>query len=132
MERRYYHAKVVLKDGELVCCACGAKVDETLRFPNPCAIPTSSATIVNHLPILISVYNCRAFLVAEIPVSPSTVRVVPLEYDEKIADLLEELIENDVYGAGGGLNMSGYYPLSDKTAELVAKWLEDGKIWLDF
>ena len=131
MERRYFHAEVVYQGGELICRACRTKVDAMLRSTTPCIIPTTFATIVNQLPILISVYNCKAILIAEIPVSPSTVRLIAFDYADDIADEIESLLEEDVYKCGGALNMSGFYPLSNRTTERVAQWLAEGKLWLD-
>jgi len=131
MKKLYYHSEIVYRDGKFVCNACGEEVDEFLRSTNPCVIPTTSATVIDNLPVLISVYNCVAFLVAEVSKEDGGVLVVSFDYDDSIADQLERLLERDIEMAGGAINMSGYYPLSDKTARRIQKWFREGKLWLD-
>jgi len=128
--RRYFHARVVFKDGKCVCDECGAEVDEMLTSSSPCVVKTTALTVINNLPVMISVYNCQAFLVAEIPTGWASWRVIAFEESEEIADELASLLERDIYEQGGGLNMSGYYSLSTETAVKVAKWLEEGKLRL--
>jgi hypothetical protein len=129
-ERRYYHAEVTLSEnGRLVCQACGAEVDKFLRSPQPCRYPTSAVTLIGELPICIHVSNLRATLIAEIPTSASTVKIVVLAPDEDIADELDDLLVTDVENQGG-LNISGFYTLSDETAQKVDEWLRTGKLRL--
>ena len=131
MKKLYYHSEIVYRDGKFVCNACGEEVDEFLRSSNPCVVPTSTVTVINNLPICIAVWNCVAFLVAEIPKDDGGVLVTAFECDDAIVDQLERLLERDIERAGGAINMSGYYPLSDKTARRIQKWFREGKLWLD-
>jgi hypothetical protein len=85
--------------------------------------------MIGGLPIYIHVANMRATLVAEIPTSASTVKIVVLSPDEDIADELYGLLVADVKDQGA-LNISGFYTLSDITAQKVDAWLKAGKLCL--
>jgi hypothetical protein len=128
-ERRYYHAEVTFSEGRLICQACGAEVDEFLRSPQPCKYQTAAVTMIGELPICIHVANMRATLVAEISTSASITKLVVLSPDEDIADELYDLLVTDVKEQGA-LNISGFYTLSDITAQKVDEWLKAGKLRL--
>jgi hypothetical protein len=120
---------MLVQDRRLICQACGAEVDEFLRSLQPCRYPTPAVTLIVGLPICIHVSNLRATLIAEIPTSASTVKIVVLEPDEDIANELDDLLVTDVENQGG-LNISGFYTLSDETAQKVDEWLRTGKLRL--
>ena len=129
MKKKHFHAEVVFKDGKYICGECGAEVDEYLTSETPCTVKTTALTIVEELPLFISVYNCQANLAAQIRDTQGGFRVAILEpSDDSIIDEFYQALEDDVYDQGGALNISGWYSLTEQTAEKVARWLEEGKL----
>jgi len=128
MKRKYFHAEVHFENGKFVCASCGSEVDEYLTSDAPCTEQTTALTVIDSLPLFISVYNCAARLAAQIPNSDGSFSVVTFEPSDEIADEFYEMIEDDIYKQGGALNLSGWYSLSDRTARQLAKWLKAGKV----
>jgi hypothetical protein len=137
MKKLYYHGGVVLQEGRAVCSICGVEVDDDLLSEKPCGISTAYYIVFDELPEyadvywVISVSNFRAALLAGKQV-PGGMRYESVSAkDEYLAEQLEDFLLASVEASGGARNISGFYGISDKLANLLRDWLADEKIILD-
>ena len=123
----------MFRNNELTCLDCGAKIDQFLSSDKACIRPTTLLEVLSKY-VRISVYNCNAFLVAELPLTPLgsvSVLVQAFDPDPSIEDELSELLQEEVEAQGGGLTMSGYYDLyNPEVIQQIARWIEEGKLKL--
>jgi len=130
---KFYHRRIMFRNDELICLDCGAKIDQFLSSDKECVHPTTLLEVLSKY-VRISVYNCNAFLVAELPLTPLgsvSVLVQAFDPDPSIEDELSEMLEQEVESQGGGLTMSGYYDLyNSQVIRKIARWIEEGKLKL--
>jgi len=63
---------------------------------------------------------------------PGRMRYVSVSVkDDCLVELLEDILLASVEASGGARNISGFYGISDKLANLLRDWLADEKIILD-
>ncbi|MEM0504131.1 MAG: hypothetical protein QXT58_05420 [Archaeoglobaceae archaeon] len=75
------------------------------------------------------VYNCQVCLAAEIELPRGAGRLVC--YPDELPEELEEAAMRDIRNVGGGINISGQYPLSAESRELIQQKLgEEVRAWL--
>jgi len=78
----------------------------------------------------VSVWNCIAELVAYTETPDGKRCYLDIVADEEVLDRLDELAEESVYRAGGAINISGLYPLSDELKCYLVECLARGTIRL--
>jgi len=108
----YIHSAAQVKDGKMVCVACGAELPNgTLKTTFPCAAGYSIPFDEN---VQISVWNCYP-----------TVFVLGIALDEVVSEKekerLYDLAVDSVEAAGGAINFSGMYPPSEKLVRFAQK-----------
>jgi len=138
MKKLYYHGGgVILQEGRAICSMCGVEVNDNLLSEKPCSIPTAHYVVFDELPEyadvywVISVSNFRAALLAGKQV-PGGMRYVSVSVkDDCLVEQLEDILLASVEASGGARNISGFYGISDKLANLLRDWLADEKIILD-
>jgi len=110
---KFYHARIMFCDDQLTCLDCETEVDQFLASDKECVHPTTLIELISTY-VRVSVYNCVAFLVAELPLTPLgfvSVLVQAFDPDPSIEEELSGLLEREVESQGGGSTMSGYYDL---------------------
>lgn len=124
------------KAGRFARCAVW-KLMTTCSAKKPCSIPTAHYVVFDELPEYADVYwvinvsNFRAALLAGRQV-PGRMRYVSVSVkDDCLVELLEDILLASVEVSGGARNISGFYGISDKLANLLRDWLADEKIILD-
>jgi hypothetical protein len=134
MEKEYYHPhgrvtqEGVTQEGatqevKIMCGQCGILLDETLKSKTPCSIPMAATSIFKGYEFEVDVWNCAARLLvfrAERSGGSEKRKYFDLDFKNKeTRQRLDELVEGSVYAAGGMINRSGIYPLSDELEAFI-------------
>jgi len=78
----------------------------------------------------VSVWNCQAELVCYHEDETGRRTYYRIHAPKQVMDRIQELAEQSVYAAGGALNISGIYPLSDELADYLWARLKQGMIFI--
>lgn len=124
MKKLYYHPETSYNpnSSESYCLRCGSKMVESNLSEQPCSVPTAAQSLYEGYRFEISVWNLRASLLCFTEDKYGNRKYFDLKADENILSAIDQLAEESVYGAGGAINFSGIYPLS----EVLENFLEDG------
>ncbi len=126
MKKKYYHPEGIFKNGKFYCKMCGIELGEELFSEVPCTYPTSSISNLGELNFEIQVWNLTPrLLVYQGDYKRKYYKVIA---DEKVKEKLHNLMVESIYEAGGALNFSGVYPLSNKLERYIEKMYNEGRI----
>lgn len=95
----------------------------------PCSIPTATQSLLDDYRFEISVWNCKASLIC-FKEHDNTRQIFSLDTTPEIKEQIEALAEDSVYQAGGAINWSGIYPLSEELENFLEDKLKNGEIKL--
>ena len=91
------------------CGYCGAEIDVDQAYAH-------LAEHMNETIPFVSVYNMRAALVRQVPVSPYRA-----EFEIADPQPPERMLRAAVHRAGGAITMSGFYPITPALARWIAR-----------
>ncbi len=131
MEKLYYHPSAYYYPDtkKIVCQDCGVELNENGMSSEPCLIPTAAQSVLDNLKFEISVWNCRAFLLC-FTEERGKRRYYKFDCSEEIKEKIDKLAIDSVYKAGGAINFSGIYPLSEELENFLEERIKNKEITL--
>lgn len=126
---RYYHPAGVFGKEKIVCHMCGVELDEKFLSEIPCSIQTANRLEVDGYVFEVMVWNCEVKLLVSVEEEWGRRRYFEIEYSsEDVKKRVDELLLSSVEKAGGSINMSGAYPLSEELVGFLVDCWEKGEI----
>lgn len=117
-----YRVKTYVADGRLISEMLNEGVDFTGR-------KIELRDVILEPKLIWWVYNLQCTLAAEIELAKSASRIVC--YPNELPEQIYRAALRDIESAGGGINISGQYPLSAESMELLGRLLGNQvRAWL--
>ncbi len=130
MEKLYYHPSFYLaEDGKWRCSYCH-KVSNNGMIPEPCVYPTAAQSVFDDYRFEISVWNCRVSILCFVESNGKRDYYTIECSSNEIKEKLNKLAKNSVYDAGGAINISGIYPLSEELENFLEDKIKNKEITL--
>lgn len=129
MVKYWYHPFLEIKEGRYYCKYCGILMEEKYQYlhPKKCKAATSAVSLLKDYMFEVSVWDMKASLLVFRHNKGQRV-YLRIEVSPEIEAEYKKLLYNCPYEAGGAINISGNYPLSEKFENFLEKHLNNGKI----
>lgn len=130
MIKYWYHPFLERKEDGCFCKYCGIPMEGELQYlhPQKCRAATSAVSLWEDYMFEVSVWDMRASLLVFRHDNSGQRIYLKLDISPEIESMYKKLLNSCPYEAGGAINISGTYPLSEKFENFLEEHLNSGKI----